>query len=348
VLILLLRAGGADFPPLTSRRPKAKMHARGDRHMTLHRSRVIAVLLVSLLVANPALATTYISAEPIPTADVIGAANLARIETIGFTNQEQWSNRLLDECLIVDRTIDALTTYGAISTLNVGNTDFVVGAGGFEGVTHPSFVFTMKDAGAGAASAADMNVLGNALGYVLSQGSTALFTPDNPKANQFPLDYAVVTLAAPLSGERAKEFFEFVGTIDSALFSGLFAGFTQIDFAGSTTNNSMLFLRPAVTKQQFITGLSTAASRDPEATYVTLNNNGQPTTAKAGAAFPENDWVEFPNGDQYLSQVGNLSPALMSALSMLRQQHLANVADLIRAIERDNVDVYLDHQFRCS
>jgi hypothetical protein len=38
----------------------------------------------------------------------------------------------------------------------------------------------------------------------------------------------------------------------------------------------------------------------------------------------------------------------MSALSMLRQQHLANVADLIRAIERDNVDVYLDHQFRCS
>jgi hypothetical protein len=235
--------------------------------MTDRRYRVVALLLIATLVANPALATTYLSAEPIPAADAV--------------------------------------------------------------------------------SAGDINVLGHVLGFVLSQGSTALFTPDNAKANQFPLDYAVVTLAAPLSGERAKEFFEFVGTVAPALFSGLFAGFTQIDFAGSTTNNSMLFLKPAVTKQQFITGLSTAASLDPEASYVTLNNHGQPTTAKAGVAFPEPDWIGFPNGDQYLSQIGNVSPALSNALAALRQRHLAQVSDLIRAIDRNNVAGYLDRQFRC-
>jgi hypothetical protein len=315
--------------------------------MWIRRYRVVALLLVALIAANPALAATYISAEPIPTAAVIGEGNLAKLESIGFANLERWSGRVLDQCGIVDETIGALTRHRAISTVTTSNTHVVVGAGGFEGVTHPSFVFTVNDSGAGAVSATDINVLGNAFGYVLSQGSTAFFAPDNPKAYQFPLDYAVITLAAPLSGERAKEFFEFVGTIDPALFSGLFAGFTQIDFAGSMTNNSMLFLRPAVSKQRFITGLSTAASLDPEATYVTLNNNGQPTTAKAGVSFPENDWIGFPAGDQYLVQIPNLSTALVDALTTLRQQHLAMVSDLIRAVDRSNVAGYLDHQFKC-
>jgi hypothetical protein len=314
--------------------------------MPIRRYRVIALLLVAVIAANPALAATYISAEPIPTEAVIGAVNLAKLESIGFANLERWSG-LLNGCGIVDDTIDALTLHRAISTVTPSNTEFVVGAGGFEGVTHPSFVFTLKDSGARSVSAADVSVLSNALGYVLSQGSTAAFTPDNPKANQFPLDYAVVTLPAPLTGERAKEFFEFIGTIDEALFSGLFAGFTQIDFAGSTTNNSMLFLRPAVSKNRFIRSLSTAASRDPDATYVTLNNNGRPTTARAGVAFPENDWIGFPAGDQYLSQITNLSPALVDALTALRRQHLAIVSDLIRAIDARNVEDYLDQQFSC-
>ena len=41
----------------------------------------------------------------------------------------------------------------------------------------------------------DVNVLDNALGYVLNQGGTAHFSPDNPKAYAFSLDYAVVTFA---------------------------------------------------------------------------------------------------------------------------------------------------------
>ena len=149
-------------------------------------------------------------------------------------------------------------------------------AGGFEGSTNPSYVFTVEDSGPDAVSEADVDVLDNALGYVLNQGGTAHFSPDNAKAYFFSLDYAVVTFDS-LTGVEAKGFFDYLGTIDPALWSGRFAGFTQIDFQESPTDNSMLFLKPATSKQRFITGLSAAAAEQttPDATYVTLNNNGR-------------------------------------------------------------------------
>jgi hypothetical protein len=86
---------------------------------------------------------------------------------------------------------------------------------------------------------------------------------------------------------------------------------------------------------------------DPPPMYVTLNNNGAPTTAKAGIAFPGNDWILFPQGDQYLINLGNPSPQLLSELAALRLQHLQAVAALLNAIARDKVDQYLAHQFSC-
>ena len=305
------------------------------------------VLLATTLGAHPVTATTYISAEPIPSRDVVGQNALAMILSVGYPNLELWSNRLLD-CDIVQNVIDVLASNGAISTVNPGNTSFLVAAGGFEAVTDPSYVFTVQDSGPDAVSAADVDVLDNALGYVLNQGGTAHFSPDNAKAYDFSLDYAVVTFAGTLSGVQAEEFFDYLGTIDPALWSGQFAGFTQIDFHDSPTNNSMLFLKPAVTKQEFITGLSTAASTTPfEATYVTLNNNEQPTTAKAGTAFPGNDWIAFPDGDQYLAKLGNPSPQLLNELADLRLRHLQAVADLLNAIEKGKVSLYLNNQFKC-
>ncbi|HXI91077.1 MAG TPA: hypothetical protein VNO24_13765 [Blastocatellia bacterium] len=319
--------------------------------ITRNRSKIsclaIIVLLASMLGAHPVTATTYISAEPIPSGDVVGQNTLAMILSAGYPNLELWSNRLLNDCHIVQNVIDVLASNGAISTVNSGNTRFLVAAGGFEAITDPSYVFTVQDSGPNAASAADINVLDNALGYVLNQSGTAHFSPDNAKAYDFPLDYAVVTFAGTLTGVHAKGFFDYLGTIDPALWSGQFAGFTQIDFLNSPTNNSMLFLKPATTKQEFITGLSTAASTAPDATYVTLNNHGQPTTAKAGIAFPGNDWIAFPNGDQYLAKLGNPSPQLLSQLAGLRQRHLQAVANLVDAIEKGRVNVYLNNQFRC-
>ena len=317
-----------------------------------HRSRarhtvgqiVTAVLLTAVQTLS---ATTYMSVEPIPNRDVVGDNNLILLRSIGYSRLERWSQRLLSECLVVDSVIAALSAHGAIKSVTATNTHFVVAAGGFEGATNPSYVFTVQDSGPGAASAADVNVLDNALGYVLNQGETAHFSADNAKAYAFTLDYAVVTFPGPLSGDAARQFFDRLGTIDPALWSGQFAGFTQIDF-GSSTNNSMLFLQPAVTKQRFITGLATAVETEPEpgASYFPLNNNGAPTTARAGIAFPGNDWLAFPGGDQYLANIGG-TPALLDELAVLRQKHLIAVTNLLQAIARNRVDTYLDRRFTC-
>src|SRR6185295_7220273 len=292
---------------------------------------VVAVLLSAVHTVS---ATTYMSVEPIPNRDVVGADNLARLRSIGYNNLARWSDRLLSQCLVVDSVIQALTAHGAITSVTPANTRFLVAAGGFEGATNPSFVFTVKDSGPGAVSMRDVNVLDNALGYVLNQGGTAHFSADNAKAYAFVLDYAVVTFLGTLTGDEARQLFERLGTIDAALFSGQFAGFTQIDFGSSLTNNSMLFLQPAVSKQRFISGLSAAVQADPRATYFPLKNNVTPTTARAGIAFPGNDWLAFPGGDQYLANVGGTSQ-LLDELAVLRQKHLTAVANLLQAIARN-------------
>jgi hypothetical protein len=315
-------------------------------HPTITRLAIVG-LLAATLGAHSLAATTFISVEPIPTRDVVGQDALATLLSAGYPNLELWSDRLLNDCGIVQDVIDVLRANGAISTVNSDNTSFRVAAGGFEAVTNPSFVATVRDSGHDRVSEEDVDVLDNALGYVLNQGGTAHFSPDNAKAYHFTLDYAVVTFAGTLTGVDAKAFFDYLGTIDFALWGGQFAGFTQIDFEDSPTNNSMLFLKPAATKRRFIDGLSTAASTTLGATYVTLNNRGEPTTAKAGIAFPGNDWIAFPEGDQYLTNLNTPSQELLAALASLRQQHLQAVADLLEAIRKGKVDQYLNHQFSC-
>ena len=316
------------------------------RHPPSRRSRWL-VASVFLIAAQAVSATSYLSVEPVPNVDVVGQANLNQIQSIGFANLELWSQRLLDDCHIVDDVIGALSDHEAITTISGSNTDFVVGAGGFEGQTNPTYVFTIRDAGAGSVSEADVDVLSNALGYALNQGGTAHFSPDNPKAYAFALDYAVVTFSGSLTGQQAADFFENLATIDVALFSGPLAGFTQIAFGGSLTDNSMLFLQPAVSKRRFIDGLAAAADDDPLATYSPLKNNGTPTTARAGIAFPVNDWQAFPNGDQYLANIP-ASSGLFSELAALRRQHLAAVAALLDAIAENRVAAFLTTEFSCG
>jgi hypothetical protein len=285
-----------------------------NTNSTTHRTLLTfcaSIWLAITLLAVPATATTYLSAEPIPSQDVVGQENLGKMLAIGYANLELWSRKLLHECGIVRNVIDVLSEHAAIRTIEARrNTQVRVGAGGFEGVTNPSFVFTIQDSGRLGASAADISVLSNALGYVLSQGGTAHFSPDDPNAYDFPLDFAVITIKGTLTGREAKQFFKSLGKIDPALFSGTLAGFTQIDFEGSRRNNSMLFLQPNVTKAQFVSGLAQAADAAHGADYVTLDRQGRPTTDQAGIAFPGNDWIAFPNGEQMpspLRSCGNVS-----------------------------------------
>ena len=314
------------------------------RHPKRNVRRIVGAILLAAV--QTVSATTYISVEPIPNRDVVGETDLARLRSIGYGRLEQWSNLLLTQCGAVDRVIDALTAHGAINSVTSANTRFLVAAGGFEGATNPSYVFTVQDSGPGAARMHDVDVLDNALGYVLSQGGTVHFSADNAKAYAFVLDYAVVSFHGTLTGDEARQFFEHVGTIDAALFSGQFAGFTQIDFDNSPTNNSMLFLQPAVTKHRFIGGLAAAADTQSGATYFPLKNNGAPTTARAGIAFPGNDWLAFPDGDQYLANIGG-TPQLVDELAGLRQKHLTAVRSLLDAITGNRVDEYLGGGFSC-
>src|SRR5678815_4052782 len=186
-------------------------------------NRTIGCFVAFLLLVWPptASAITYMSIETVPNKDVRGVGEdvVVTIRSIGYANLELWSQRLLGECRVVASVIDALTANAATSSVTSTNRRVVVAAGGFEGGTNPSFVFTVKASGAGSVTEADVDVLGNALGYVLSQGSTAHFSPDNFKAYAFPLDYILVTFSGLLSGEEAQAFFEHVGTNDPALFS---------------------------------------------------------------------------------------------------------------------------------
>jgi hypothetical protein len=307
------------------------------------------ILVAAILAVRPVSAQTFVSAEPIPSVEIVGNANLAKIEGVGYSNLALWSQRLLNDCGFVQNVIFTLSDNKAISTILPGNTRYGVAAGGFQGVTDPSYVFRIEDSGPVAASAADIFVLDNALGYVLNQGGTAQFglsyQPNNPYT--FALAYAVVTFRGPLTGEEAQEFFNYLGTIDAALWSGTNAGFTQIALKPFGLNNSMLFLIGNVSTNEFVTGIYKAVTTTPGTTYSPLGENGTPTTATAGAAFPGNDWITSPGGEGYLSNLVNPSPRLLNELAALRQKHLQAVANLLQAINTNNVGRYLGDQFEC-
>src|SRR6185295_9194809 len=110
--------------------------------------------------------------------------------------REAFANRLL-QCGIVSRVVDALSSTGAITTINDLNTHFAVGAGGFAGATNPSYVYTVIDGGPNAASFADIKVLTDSLGYVLSQGSAFLLDADDPSSFDFPANYVVLNFKTP-------------------------------------------------------------------------------------------------------------------------------------------------------
>ena len=307
------------------------------------------VLVCATVAARPVSAQTYISAEPIPSAQIVGKADLAKIEGLGYSNMALWSQRLLNDCGIIQNVIFTLSNNKAISTITPGNTRYGVAAGGYQGGTDPSYVFRIEDSGPVAASAPDIFVLDNALGYTLNQGGTAQFSlsynPSNPYTS--PLAYAIVTFQEYLTGEEAQNFFNYLGTIDPKLWSGKNAGFTQIALDAFGLSNSMLFLIGNVSTKKFTSGIYQAVVTTPGTTYSPLGANGAPTTATAGTAFPGNDWKSSPGGQGYLSNLFNPSPSLLNELAALRQKHLQAVNDLLKAIKESNVGPYLSDQFKC-
>jgi hypothetical protein len=255
-------------------------------------------------------------------------ANPAVIDTTPLRDQplkvrEAFAARLL-ECGIVNQVIDALSSTGAIKTINGLNTRFEVGAGGFAGFTNPSFVYTVQDDGPNAASIADVKVLTDGLGYVMSQASAFLLAADDPSSFDFPANYVVLNFRRqpPLAASAAL--FETVGRIDPELFSTDTSGYTQF-------GRAYLSLQSAVSDARFIDGyVRAAATFGVEYTPIV---NGQPSLFVGGAAFPGNDWTANPRGEDYLSRI---PAASHRALARIRAFHLRTTREVLRRLEHQD------------
>jgi hypothetical protein len=266
---------------------------------------LLGIVLSSSLV-GAAQADTYGSVEPIANPAVIDTRTL-RDEPLAV--REAFARRLL-QCGIVDQVTGALTSNGAIHTVNGLNTRFEVGAGGFMGETNPAYVYTVTDSGPNAASIADIKVLTDSLGYVLSQGSAFLLDADDTSSFDFPANYVVLNFDRPPSLETSADLFETVGRIDPDLFSTDTSGYTQY-------GRAYLSLQSAVPDAQFIAGYVKAAKRF-RIEYTPIVN-GQPSLFQGGAAFPGNDWTADPQGQGYLARIPRRSH---KALGQIRQFHL--------------------------
>ena len=283
--------------------------------MRISASVLAAVLSFSL--CGTVEASTYGSVEPL--------ANTAVIDTRPLMDQplkvrEAFATRLF-QCGIVNRVVDALSSTGAITTINGLNTHFAVGAGGFAGRTNPSYVYTVIDDGPNAASVGDVKVLTDSLGYVMSQASAFLLDADDISSFDFPANYVVLNFDAPPPLARSAALFRTVGRIDPELFETDTSGYTQY-------GRAYLSLQSDVPDERFIEGyVRAAAEAGVEYTPIV---NGEPSLFQGGAAFPGNDWTLSTQGEEYLSRI---PPQSHRALGRIRAFHLRATQDVLRKLD---------------
>jgi hypothetical protein len=277
----------------------------------------LVTVIVSIALSSTLLANTYGSVEPF--------ANPAVIDTSALRDQplrvrEAFATRLL-QCGIVNQVIEALSSTGAIKTINDLNTQFAVGAGGFAGETNPSFVYTVIDSGPNAASLRDIKVLTDSLGYVMSQASAFLLDADNASSYDFPANYVVLNFRTPPPIARSAALFRTVGQIDPELFATDTSGYTQY-------GRAYLALQSDVSNAQFIAGYARAAAEF--GVKYTPVVGGEPSLFQGGAAFPGNDWTANPGGEEYLLRFPEESH---KALARIRAFHLRTTREVLRKLE---------------
>jgi hypothetical protein len=282
-------------------------------------SPVATVITVALILSLSGIlqANKYGSVEPIANAAVIDTTPLSRQP---LKVREAFATRLL-QCGIVHQVIEALTSTRTIRTINGLNFSVAVGAGGFAGVTNPSFVYTVLDDGPNAATVEDVTILTDGLGYVLSQASAFLLDSDDPRSLDFPANYVVLNFPTPPPLAASAAVFKTVGEIDRELFETESSGYTQY-------GRAYLSLQSAVRKKRFIDGYVEAARiTGLEYTPIVM---GQPALFRGGAAFPGNDWTVSQRGEEYLERIPVQSHR---ALSRIRAVHLEITREVLRRLE---------------
>jgi hypothetical protein len=271
-------------------------------------------------------ANTYGSVEPIANPDVVDTSALSRQP---LRVREAFAHRLF-QCGIASRVVEALSSTGAITTINDLNTHFAVGAGGFAGTTNPSFVYTVIDDGPNAASAGDVRILTDSLGYVMSQASGFLLDSDNPSGFDFPANYVVLNFNRPPSMAKSAALFRTVGRIDPELFATDTSGYTQF-------GRAYLSLQSDVPDAQFVGGYVHAAA-ESGVDYTPIVD-GVPSLFQGGAAFPGNDWLVDRRGEEYLSRIPAHSH---QALARIRAFHLRATQDVLRKLGHDTRSAQTD------
>ena len=282
-------------------------------------STILKAVAFSFALASPAIATTHGSVEPIATPEVIdtGLLKEQRLDV-----KAAFAERLL-QCGIVNDVITALASTRSITTINGLNLHLEVGAGGFFGETNPSFVFTVIDSGPNAATHTDIRVLTDSLAYVLSQSSAFLLDADGPQSFDFTANYVVLNFDTPPPLRRSAALFETVGQINPDLFSTDSSGYTQY-------GRAYLSLQSFVDNDVFISGYVQAAARfGVEYTPIVA---GAPGLFEGGAAFPGNNWILSPLGEEYLSRIPGASHR---ALRQLRAGHLRFTRAALRSLNDD-------------
>ena len=286
----------------------------------------LAVATLSFSMAEPASrafgpfdpALTYGSVEAIPNPAVVDTAPL-RSQSLAV--REAFVERVV-VCGYVDRVLDALTVTGAVNSLDEDNSEFAVGAGGFNGRTTASIVYTVVDSGRNAATERDIKVLTDSLGYVFSQGSAFLLDADDTTSFEFPANYVVMLFDETPPIQESAALFETVGEIDPDLFATDTSGYTQYGPA-------YVSLQSAVPDAQFIAGyVAAAAEFGVEYTPIVA---GIPSLYEGGAAFPGNNWRTNPLGQSYL---GRIPAESHDELAEIRSAHLRLIEHAQRVVHR--------------
>ena len=288
----------------------------------------LRVSVLWLALGGPVLATTYGSVEPIASPDVIdiGILRAQRLDV-----RAAFAERLL-QCGVVDQVIDALSNSKSVKTINGLNIHVAVGAGGFAGATNPSFVYTVIDSGPNAASHDDIKIVTDGLGYVLSQGSAFLLDAANTASFDFPANYVVLNLDTPPPLKKSAALFDAVGRIDPELFETGSSGYTQF-------GRAYLSLQSFVPDAQFIAGYVQASAQfGVEYTPIV---GGVASLFTGGAAFPGNNWILNPRGEEYLARIPAESH---QALRRLRNAHLRFTREAIRDLTNEDDDNSRDRQ----
>jgi hypothetical protein len=278
---------------------------------------ISTAIVLWLTLSSPALATTYGSVEPIATPDVI---NTSVLKAQRLDVRSAFAERLL-QCGILEEVVGVLVSNKSITTINGLNTRIELGAGGFFGETNPSYVFTIIDSGPNAASHDDVKVLTDSLAYVMSQASAFLLDADRAESFDFPANYVVLNFKTPPSMKRSAALFETVGRIDPELFNTDSSGYTQF-------GRAYLSLQSFVDNEQFIAGYEQAAAAfGVEYTPIV---GGEPSLFEGGAAFPSNNWILSPQGEEFL---GRIPAENHRALRRLRNGHLRFTREALRSLD---------------